>query len=81
MKLNKDIEKERVCKAGLAVGRNDLKIEGNVQMGYISKTEKKYKPIDRVCGVHTEEEPEQEEQGLYTIKGENEEEELGKENE
>ena len=45
-KLNKEGEKQKLCKIGLAVGRNDLKLEGNFQLGYHSKINKKYQPVD-----------------------------------
>ena len=30
---------------GISVGRNDLNLEGHLQMGYNSKTIKNYKPV------------------------------------
>ena len=45
-KLNKEGEKLKLCKIGLAVGRNDLKLEGNFQLGYHSKINKKYEAVD-----------------------------------
>ena len=45
-KLNKEGEKQKLCKIGLAVGRNDLKLEGNFQCGYHSKINKKYEDVD-----------------------------------
>ena len=45
-KLNKEGEKQKLCKIGLAVGRNELKLEGNFQLGYHSKINKKYQPVD-----------------------------------
>ena len=45
-KLNKEGEKQKLCKIGLAVGRNDLKLEGNFQCGYHSKINKKYGAVD-----------------------------------
>ena len=44
-KLNKEGEKQKLCKIGLAVGRNDLKL-GNFQCGYHSKINKKYEVVD-----------------------------------
>ena len=49
-KLNKEGEKQKLCKIGLAVGRNDLKLEGNFQLGYHSKIYKKYQPAEPVDG-------------------------------
>ena len=31
---------------GISVGRNDLNLEGHLQMGYNSKTLKNYKPVE-----------------------------------
>ena len=45
-KYNKEGEKQKLCKIGLAVGRNDLKLEGNFQCGYHSKINKKYEAVD-----------------------------------
>ena len=45
-KLNKEGEKQKLCKIGLSVGRNDLKLEGNFQLGYHSKIYKKYETVD-----------------------------------
>ena len=45
-KLNKEGEKQKLCKIGLALGRNDLKLEGNFQCGYHSKINKKYEAVD-----------------------------------
>ena len=45
-KLNKEGEKQKLCKIGSAVGRNDLKLEGNFQCGYHSKINKKYEAVD-----------------------------------
>ena len=33
---------------GISVGRNDLNLEGHLQMGYTSKTIKNYKPTEKV---------------------------------
>ena len=69
-KLNKEGEKQKLCKIGLAVGRNDLKLEGNFQCGYHSKINKKYEAVDgKPLPVIPEEQPltpipeEQEENG------------------
>ena len=45
-KYNKEGENQKLCKIGLGVGRNDLKLEGNSQLGYHSKINKKYQPVD-----------------------------------
>ena len=45
-KYNKEGEKQKMCKVGLSLGRNDLKLEGNFQLGYHSKIDKKYEAVD-----------------------------------
>ena len=60
--MNKDAEKQKMCKVGLSLGRNDLKVEGNFQIGYHSKTDKKYTEVDFVDGENP---------GLPTIQEEN----------
>ena len=60
--MNKDAEKQKMCKVGLSLGRNDLKVEGNFQIGYHSKTDKKYTEVDVVDGENL---------GLPTIQEEN----------
>ena len=49
-KYNKEGENQKLCKIGLGVGRNELKLEGNFQLGYHSKTYKKYQPAEPVDG-------------------------------
>ena len=49
-KYNKEGENQKLCKIGLGVGRNDLKLEGNFQLGYHSKINKKYEPVEPVGG-------------------------------
>ena len=70
-KLNKEGEKQKLCKIGLAVGRNDLKLEGNFQLGYHSKINKKYEAVD---GKPLTVIPEEEEQEITVIPEEEEEE-------
>ena len=53
-KLNKDAERQKMCKIGLSLGRNELKVEGNFQIGYHSKTDKKYTEVDGICEISTE---------------------------
>ena len=62
-KLNKEGEKQKLCKIGLAVGRNDLKLEGNFQCGYHSKIKKKYETVDGKLLESIPEEHEGEENG------------------
>ena len=45
-KYNKEGENQKLCKIGLGVGRNELKLEGNFQLGYQCKIYKKYQPVD-----------------------------------
>ena len=45
-KYNKEGENQKLCKIGLGVGRNELKLEGNFQLGYHSKIYKKYETVD-----------------------------------
>ena len=65
-KMNKDAEKQKMCKVGLSLGRNDVKVEGNFQIGYLSKTDKKYSTVDGISENPTE-------TGLPTIQEEEEE--------
>ena len=63
-KYNKEGQKQKMCKIGLSFGRNDLKLEGNFQLGYHSKIDKKYDPVDgKPLASIPEEEEEQEENG------------------
>ena len=45
------------------MGRNELKLEGNFQLGYHSKTYKKYQPAEPVDGKPLAIIPEEEENG------------------
>ena len=47
-RYNKEGENQKLCKIGLGVGRNELKLEGNFQLGYHSKIKKKYEPVEPV---------------------------------
>ena len=63
-KYNKEGEKQKMCKVGLSLGRNDLKLEGNFQLGYHSKIDKKYeavdgKPLAILPEIHEEEKQEE----------------------
>ena len=63
-KYNKEGQKQKMCKVGLSFGRNDLKLEGNFQLGYHSEIDKKYDPVDgKSLASIPEEEEEQEENG------------------
>ena len=46
------------------MGRNDLKVEGNFQLGYHSKINKKYEAVDgKPLAIIPEEEEQEEENG------------------
>ena len=45
-KYNKEGHKQKLCKIGLSLGRNQLKVEGNFQFGYHSEIDKKYEAVD-----------------------------------
>ena len=62
-KYNKEGEKQKIFKAGLSLGRKDLKVEGNFQLGYHSKIDKKYEAVDCKPLAIIPEEEEQEENG------------------
>ena len=63
-KYNKEGQKQKMCKVGLSFGKHDLKLEGNFQLGYHSKIDKKYVAVDgKPLAVIPEEEEEQEENG------------------
>ena len=61
-KYNKEGEKQKMCKVGLSLGRNDLKLEGNFQVGYLSKIDKKYEAVDGKPLAILPEIPEEEEE-------------------
>ena len=44
-KYNKG-HKQKMCKIGLSLGRNQIKVEGNFQFGYHSEIGKKYEAVD-----------------------------------
>ena len=45
-KYNKEGHKQKLCKIGLSLDRNQLKVEGNFQFGYHSEIDKKYEAVD-----------------------------------
>ena len=46
-KINRNHNRQKMFRIGINVGRNDLNVEGHLQMGYNSKTIKNYnKPIE-----------------------------------
>ena len=46
-KGDKNHNRQKMFKFGVSFGRNDLNLEGFLQMGYNSKTIKNYGPIDK----------------------------------
>ena len=46
-KINKNHNKQKMFRIGISAGRNDLNLEGHVQMGYCSKTVKNYNPVEK----------------------------------
>jgi hypothetical protein len=46
-KINKNHDKQKMFRIGISVGRNDLNLEGHVQMGYCSKTVKNYNTAEK----------------------------------
>jgi hypothetical protein len=38
--------KQKMFRIGISAGRNDLNLEGHVQVGYCSRTVKNYNPIE-----------------------------------
>ena len=63
-KYNKEGHKQKMCKIGLSLGRNNLKVEGNFQFGYHSEIDKKYEAVDgKFLPTIPEKEEEQEENG------------------
>ena len=47
IKRDKNHNRQKMFKFGISFGRNDLNLEGHLQMGYNSKTIKNYGPIDK----------------------------------
>ena len=46
-KINKNHNRQKMFRIGISIGRNDLNVEGHLQMGYSSKTIKNYnKPVE-----------------------------------
>ena len=46
-KVNKNHNRQKMFRIGISIGRNDLNVEGHLQMGYSSKTIKNYsKPVE-----------------------------------
>ena len=45
-KINKNHNRQKMFRLGISFGRNDLNLEGHLQMVYNSKTIKSYKPVE-----------------------------------
>ena len=45
-KINKNHNRQKMFRFGISFGRNDLNLEGHLQMGYNSKTVKNHKPVE-----------------------------------
>ncbi len=57
-RINKDINKKKVCKVGLSLRRGDTNVEGCLKTEYYGKTKKKYLPIKaQLATIEEEEEP------------------------
>ena len=48
VRMNKNHQKQKMFKCGLSMGRNDLTLEGHVQIGYTSKTVKNYTTVQDI---------------------------------
>ena len=46
LKINKNHNRQKMFRFGISFGRNDLNLEGHLQIGYNSKTVKNYKPVE-----------------------------------
>ena len=47
IKRDKNHNRQKMFRFGISFGRNDLNLEGHIQMGYTSKTIKNYGPVVR----------------------------------
>ena len=46
-KINKNHNRQKMFRIGISLGRNDLNVEGHLQMGYNTKTIKNYnEPVE-----------------------------------
>ena len=48
VKGNKNHNRQKMFRLGISFGRNDLNLEGHLQMGYNSKTIKNYGIVEKV---------------------------------
>ena len=51
-RLNKDIDKNKVCKVGLSLRRGNVNVEGCLKTEYYGKTRKNYLPIKKPDKEH-----------------------------
>ena len=58
-RLNKDIDKKKVCKVGLSMRRGNTNVEGCLKTEYYGKTRKKYSSIKNKLATIEEEEEEE----------------------
>ena len=57
-RLNKDVDKRKVCKVGLSLRRGNTNVEGCLKTEYYGKTKKKYSSIkNKLATIEEEEEP------------------------
>jgi hypothetical protein len=49
IKRDKNHNQQKMFRFGISFGRNDLNLEGHLQMGYNSKTIKNYGPIEKLA--------------------------------
>ena len=48
VKRNKNHNRQKMFRFGISFGRNDLNLEGHIQMGYNSKTIKNYSCVEQL---------------------------------
>ena len=56
-KTNKNHNRQKMFRIGISVGRNDLNVEGHLQVGYNSKTIKNYNKTVETQPIQLQEEP------------------------
>ena len=52
-KSNKNHNRQKMFRLGVSIGRNELNVEGHLQMGYCSKTIKNYSKPEEIPPVQT----------------------------
>ena len=53
-KINKNHNRQKMFRIGISLGRNDLNVEGHLQMGYNSKAIKNYNKPVKIQPVQTQ---------------------------